>query len=175
MQQLIDDLIYYSAAYDIGELTIYDPWSIVKTDGSHIQRRIDERLSQLIVARRHKFRSKVIIRYSQEHDDDEHDTNVLFVNLLDANDGRSSLVRVARQLSITSSDITIESIDHLLHLDHIDEPDLLIKYGCVDSLVGYPPWSLRVTEMLDGGEKFNELKFISYLERFACRDQRFGR
>ncbi|KAK2757790.1 hypothetical protein FQN53_008386, partial [Emmonsiellopsis sp. PD_33] len=65
------------------------------------------------------------------------------------------------------------------------EPDLLMVFGPLLRLDGYPPWQLRLTEIYctgdkgglitGGGEAVEYQKFLKGLWRFAKAEMRFGR
>ncbi|EYC09286.1 hypothetical protein Y032_0061g3258 [Ancylostoma ceylanicum] len=101
----------------------------------------------------------------------------LFVHLLSSNSGRSTLVETCRELStskdpITSNDITT----HLASKYSLLEPELLIQVGSTPSLSGYPPWCLRVTEIVPVRSlPCNRFAFEECLEAFNKRDIRLGK
>lgn len=84
------------------------------------------------------------------------------------------------QLCHLSREIKIEDVDEELKKQSIFEPDLLIKIGTIQSLAGYPPWSLRVTEILSLSRlstesKFTKSQFEEILLNFSRRERRLGR
>ena len=63
------------------------------------------------------------------------------------------------------------------------EPDLLLVFGPMVKLDGYPPWQVRLTEIFCTGEKSGDeggasveyQRFLKGLWRFAGAEMRFGR
>jgi dehydrodolichyl diphosphate syntase complex subunit NUS1 len=77
------------------------------------------------------------------------------VILISAEDGRGSMVELTRLLAgmaqqgkIAVNQITTELIDIELTDGVMGEPDLLILFGPMVVLDGYPPWQVRLTEIL---------------------------
>lgn len=85
---------------------------------------------------------------------DEHRQH-LTVLLLSEHDGRDTIVDLTRTLAemaqkgdVRQEQINIDLIDAQLN-DHVSgEPDLLILFSPTVQLKGYPPWQLRLTEIL---------------------------
>ncbi|KAI9722699.1 MAG: hypothetical protein M1812_001630 [Candelaria pacifica] len=79
----------------------------------------------------------------------------LSVLLLSSDDGRSTLVDLTKTLTEMSqrgklfpSDVSVELIDAEISESVMGEPDLLLLFGPEVELAGYPPWQLRLTEIL---------------------------
>ena len=79
----------------------------------------------------------------------------LRVILLSAEDGRSTLVDLTKTLAemaqrgkLDPSDISAELIDAEITESVMEEPDLLMLFGPRVVLEGYPPWQMRLTEIL---------------------------
>jgi dehydrodolichyl diphosphate syntase complex subunit NUS1 len=79
----------------------------------------------------------------------------LTVLLLSEHDGRDTIVDLTRTLAemaqkgdVRQEQINADLIDAQLN-DHVsNEPDLLILFSPTVQLGGYPPWQLRLTEIL---------------------------
>ncbi|KAL6739731.1 hypothetical protein Aduo_013152 [Ancylostoma duodenale] len=101
----------------------------------------------------------------------------LFVQLLSSNSGRSTLVETCRELSTSEDPITTNDITaHLASKFSLLEPELLIQVGAIPSLSGYPPWCLRVTEIVPVRSlPCNRFAFEECLEAFNKRDIRLGK
>ncbi|PAV67900.1 hypothetical protein WR25_24147 [Diploscapter pachys] len=101
----------------------------------------------------------------------------LSVVLLKADSGKKSLVEICKQLSSSTQPVTIPAVnDKLTSLYSITEPDLLIHIGDVPSLCGYPPWSLRVTEIVTVSQTpSSKTAFENCLEAYSKRDIRLGK
>lgn len=65
------------------------------------------------------------------------------------------------------------------------EPDLILVFGPIVKLDGYPPWQMRLTEIFCTGDKSSSItgdgetveyqRFLKGLWRFAGAEMRFGR
>lgn len=59
-----------------------------------------------------------------------------------------TLAEMSQRNKITPSDISMELIDAEITESVMGEPDLLILFGPRVALKGYPPWQVRLTEIL---------------------------
>ena len=88
-------------------------------------------------------------------DDVKEERQHLTVLLLSEHDGRDTIVDLTRTLAemaqkgdVREEQINMDLIDAQLN-DHVSsEPDLLILFSPTVQLKGYPPWQLRLTEIL---------------------------
>uniref|UniRef100_A0A672PM76 ditrans,polycis-polyprenyl diphosphate synthase [(2E,6E)-farnesyldiphosphate specific] n=1 Tax=Sinocyclocheilus grahami TaxID=75366 RepID=A0A672PM76_SINGR len=107
------------------------------------------------------------------------------VKVLSPDDGRLSIVQAAQQLcravelkEKTSKDINVTVLDSLLRESkNIPDPDLVLKFGPVESTLGFLPWHIRLTEIISMPSHVD----VSYddlfgaLQRYAMCDQRLGK
>lgn len=77
------------------------------------------------------------------------------VLLISAEDGRDTIVDLTRTLTgmvqkgkLVPQDISTELVDFEMRESIMDEPDLLVCFTEEYHLNGYPPWHLRLTEIL---------------------------
>lgn len=59
-----------------------------------------------------------------------------------------TLSEMSQHGKLNSKEVTSEVIDAELREGVMDEPDLLILFGDRVKLEGYPPWQVRLTEIL---------------------------
>ena len=59
-----------------------------------------------------------------------------------------TLAVMAQQQKISPNDISAELVDVEISESIMSEPDLLILFGPRVLLEGYPPWQVRLTEIL---------------------------
>ncbi|XP_067098521.1 dehydrodolichyl diphosphate synthase complex subunit nus1 isoform X2 [Osmerus mordax] len=120
---------------------------------------------------------------------DKHDYQVQrgqpVVRVLSAEDGKQSIVQAAQQLcreveqqQRSSSDISVSLLDSLLRESkNIPDPDLVLKFGPVESTLGFLPWQIRLTEFISLPTHLD----VSYedlfgaLQLFATCEQRVGK
>lgn len=139
---------------------------------------------------------------------DKSNSEALTILLLSSTDGRETFVDLTKTLAemsqngkLSAQDITPELVDAEISEitthptqpanDEDDtvsiksEPDLLLVFGPILRLDGYPPWHIRLTEMYCTGDTSNGLTgygeaveyqgFIRGLWHFAGSQMRFGR
>jgi dehydrodolichyl diphosphate syntase complex subunit NUS1 len=108
----------------------------------------------------------------------------LSVLLLSAEDGRDSLVDLTKTLAemsqrskLSSNDISVDLVDAELSESVMDEPDLLVLFGPMVELSGYPPWQVRLTEIfhVEDNHGVGYQVFLRALFNFANAQMRFGR
>ncbi|XP_061610066.1 solute carrier family 35 member F1-like isoform X2 [Phyllopteryx taeniolatus] len=92
---------------------------------------------------------------------DKHHDNVVScrptAKVLSPEDGKQSIVQAAQQLcrsvenkERSSKDITVSMLDALLReANHLPDPEMVVKFGPVDSTLGFLPWHIRLTEFID--------------------------
>lgn len=85
----------------------------------------------------------------------ESDPFHLHVLIISEADGRETMVDLTKTLSemsqhgkLDQKQITSDLVDAELREGVMDEPDLLILFGDRVKLEGYPPWQVRLTEIL---------------------------
>uniref|UniRef100_A0AC34GQ13 Ditrans,polycis-polyprenyl diphosphate synthase [(2E,6E)-farnesyldiphosphate specific] n=1 Tax=Panagrolaimus sp. ES5 TaxID=591445 RepID=A0AC34GQ13_9BILA len=169
----IFDLILHSTSAGVKRITFYDPWSRIKSDKIRFIKDLKKYL---------KNSHSSIIPIFTDESKEEIETNKrnIYITILGATDGRGALVNACKKLCHLSREIKIEDVDEELKKQSIFEPDLLIKIGTIQSLAGYPPWSLRVTEILSLSRlstesKFTKSQFEEILLNFSRRERRLGR
>ncbi|MFH4976818.1 hypothetical protein AB6A40_003527 [Gnathostoma spinigerum] len=164
----LSSLIALSVFHGVKHITIYDPWSLAEDSREELRKRTTDMLEQ--------FQMKTPTTISFENNA-ELSCDVK-VTLLGSQAGRPCLVRVCRKLcTSTASEIQAVSISNALASESIEEPDFLLKIGDVDSLLGYPPWVLRVTELMfidTLGSSISHRQFLSFLENYRRREQSEG-
>lgn len=102
---------------------------------------------------------------------------ILCINILSDEDGRETIVDLARTLAemaredkIRAKDLTIQTIDSELKQLVGQEPDLLILFGSFIDLQGYPPWHIRLSEIYhqpDNDDDVSYTVFYKALENYS--------
>ena len=108
----------------------------------------------------------------------------LSILLISAEDGRDSLVDLTKTLAemsqrskISTNDISIDLVDAELSESVMGEPDLLILFGPIVELSGYPPWQVRLSEIfhVQDNQGVGYQAFLRGLYSYANASMRFGR
>jgi dehydrodolichyl diphosphate syntase complex subunit NUS1 len=107
------------------------------------------------------------------------------VFIVGPDNGRQGLVAVAKQLSVAIAmqrllpcDITVPYVDSIIHgVCGFPDPDLVLKFGRVESVLGFLPWHLRLTEIisLPSHHGIRLQQFINAIVYFGNTEQRFGK
>lgn len=110
------------------------------------------------------------------------DSTALRLFVLDASDGVGHMARTARDLckkverhEIDAETIDVNSFGAALAWP-VDEPQLAVCLGPVTALLGYPPWQLRLTEILTAVDTrpLPPHDFLRIMQRYSGIQQRFG-
>lgn len=171
--EALSRLIVHCARAGVRKITLYDPWSCILAK--------KEILRQITRDFNLKNCSKEVFTIVFYDSDDITQPNATHtaVKVLGAKDGRQSMVRACRKLCMKyePTDITVDLISECLAEEHIYEPDFLLQIGSLETMAGYPPWVLRITEILRLKRlprTFSYQQLLSYLHHFSLRERRFG-
>lgn len=101
------------------------------------------------------------------------------LNIISRSDGRIKFVEDATVLVSSSrpEDINLETVHQRVGLSVLpSDPDLLISFGSPLCLYGFPPWQLRLTEILSipTHERIPQRIFFNCLRRYSRTLQREG-
>ncbi|KAJ7538059.1 hypothetical protein O6H91_11G033000 [Diphasiastrum complanatum] len=112
------------------------------------------------------------------------DKHIMLVELLSLEDGKEAIVRAARHLCTSAQKMRVESLSEAdLNESMIEsgvggpDPDLLIIFGAASCLFEFPPWRIRLTEILYFGSLKNLTapSFVSLLNDFSKKTHRYGK
>ncbi|XP_068609939.1 dehydrodolichyl diphosphate synthase complex subunit nus1 [Brachionichthys hirsutus] len=106
------------------------------------------------------------------------------VKVLSPEDGKLSIIQAAQQLcrsvenkERTSKDISVSVLDVTLReLKNIPDPELVLKFGAVDSTLGFLPWHIRLTEFISLPTHWNVSypDLLGVLQQYGACRQRLG-
>ncbi|GAB1605316.1 dehydrodolichyl diphosphate synthase complex subunit nus1-like [Argonauta hians] len=109
----------------------------------------------------------------------------ILVNVLSLDDGRQSLVHIAQRLSdqvlkrqLKVADIKPELIDKCYKVTYgCPGPDVIIRFGKTESLLGFSPWQSQFSEILSCPSHIglDYLTYLSTLIDYANSSQRCGK
>lgn len=107
------------------------------------------------------------------------------IALISAQDGRQDIIDSARQIcrnvatkQCKASDVDVSHLDELINTStSFPDPELIVNFGLLDSLIGFPPWKIRVTEIMSVPTHHNMSyqSFRAVLQAFSRTQQRFGK
>ncbi|KAK3709694.1 hypothetical protein LTR37_010721 [Vermiconidia calcicola] len=173
LETLVNDaceIAAWSASAGVPMLSIYERTGILKHSLPHLHRRISRTMTSYYGATSPSkptisLRAPHLPSYSppnspeltQNGASDNHDhvePPHLSILLIDASDGRQTIVDLTKTLAemsqhnkISPADISSELIDAEISESVMGEPDLIILFGDRVVLDGYPPWQARLAEM----------------------------
>lgn len=100
------------------------------------------------------------------------------LTILSRADGRERFVEEVRKLvKLGPQDVTLEQVDNLAPGEFACcHPELLVSFGSPLCLYGFPPWQLRLTEILtiSSHRKLPQKVFLDCLRRYSSTSQREG-
>ncbi|KAF2675151.1 Undecaprenyl diphosphate synthase [Microthyrium microscopicum] len=187
----VGDLTSWCAASGISFLSVYEKTGVLKRTVPELHIAISQTLHRYFARENTPHLS---IRVSSEpaysppttppNQPNAHSPFTITVLLLSADDGRSSMVDLAKVLAgmaqkgnLAPVDINADLIDAELTELVMDEPELLILFGPRVVLDGYPPWQVRLTEIFhlpDYTEGVSYSVFTQALNNYASAQKRFG-
>uniref|UniRef100_A0A7E4UWY4 ditrans,polycis-polyprenyl diphosphate synthase [(2E,6E)-farnesyldiphosphate specific] n=1 Tax=Panagrellus redivivus TaxID=6233 RepID=A0A7E4UWY4_PANRE len=164
------NLLKHSAAHGINHVSFYDPWGILASKKTTFLADAEAYFKENNTA------VSIVLDFAPPAAGTA--TKYLHLSILGPDSGKSSLVDACRKLSHNPNPITTADIDAELAENSIFEPDFVLKVGNLSTLAGYPPWSLRVSEIYNikalptiiSGDYFGSL-----MAEYDKRDRRIGR
>ncbi|XP_036398927.1 dehydrodolichyl diphosphate synthase complex subunit nus1-like [Megalops cyprinoides] len=181
----VANLVVWCMAVGISYVSVYDQQGVF--------RRNSARLTDVILKQQDKLLGLDSSDYAVEflnNSSEKHNPHALAyqvsVRVLSADDGRPGIVQAAQQLCRAverrerrAVDIDVGMLDSTLGdlQKHIPDPDLVLKFGQVNSTLGFLPWHIRLTEFIS----LPSLLEVSYedfycaLQRYATCEQREGK
>ncbi|XP_071480033.1 dehydrodolichyl diphosphate synthase complex subunit nus1-like [Diadema antillarum] len=175
--------IPYVTMFDVkGHLknTASDFGKILEKRVSEVCTTCDQLVFQLEVPERNgSLSAKIVYKSSSEGSDKTR------IALISSSDGRQDIVSAARKICQTvadkqsrASDVGIPQLDEHFNTSTVfPDPELIVQFGSVNSLVGFAPWKIRVTEImtLPTHRSLNYSSFLGVLHSFSQTKQRYGK
>ncbi|XP_036406455.1 dehydrodolichyl diphosphate synthase complex subunit nus1 [Megalops cyprinoides] len=180
----IANLVVWCMAVGISYVSVYDNQGIFRRNNSRLMDEILKQQQELLGLDGTKCPIELLNNGS-----DKQDHQVLScqagVKTLSPDDGKPSIVRAAQELcraveqkERTAKDIDVHMLDSILRDSvHIPDPDLVLKFGPVESTLGYLPWHIRLSEFISmpSHTSVSYEDFLSALKRYATCEQRQGK
>ena len=174
-------LVVWCMAVGISYVSVYDHNGIFKRNNSRL---MDEILKQ-----EQELLGLDCSRYTVEFANQDKADQVLncqsTLKVLSPEDGKADIVKAAQnfcqlvaQQQRTYTDLDVNVLDNLLSsTSGFPDPDLVLKFGPVDSTLGFLPWHIRLTEIisLPSHQNISYEDFFSALHRYAACEQRWGK
>lgn len=179
----IANLVVWCMAVGISYVSVYDNLGIFRKNNSRLLEEIVRQQQDLLGV----DGSKCSVEFLS-NGNDKHQHNVVSysptVKVLSPEDGKQSIVQAAQQLcrsvenkERSSKDISVSMLDILLRESkNIPDPELVVKFGSVNSTLGFLPWHIRLTEFisLPSHRNVSYEDLLGALQRYSACQQRLG-
>ncbi|KAL9600433.1 MAG: hypothetical protein Q9219_003186 [cf. Caloplaca sp. 3 TL-2023] len=191
LEKLLDDvaeIAAWSAGAGIPMLSVYEKTGALKNHLQRTHRTVSSKLYAYFGRRVPSLQIQAPHMPSFLNGDESQQssppTGHLSILLLSAEDGRSTLVDLTKTLTemsqrnkLSTNDISSDLIDAEISESVMAEPDLLILFGPIVNLQGYPPWQIRLTEIFHSQDNcgVGYQVFLRALHNFANAQMKFGR
>merc|ERR1712080_702244 len=177
----IANLVVWTIAIGIPYISLYDRHGILKSGEVRLGKVIREKIVMLFGSKAKDF--DVILKDSSTTyaNGITYPKRVL-VQLYSEEDGKPDILEATKKIAteycnkkIKLNDIKIEYVDKSLEATkNIPDPDLIVQFGPVSSLMGFLPWQTRLSEILHlpthANISYN--RFYGLLEKYSKCNQR---
>ncbi|KAJ8275126.1 hypothetical protein COCON_G00097510 [Conger conger] len=180
----IANLVVWCMAVGISYVSVYDNQGIFRRNNSRLMDEILKQQQDLLGLDSTKHPVEFLNNRNEKQDHQVLSCQPV-VKALSPDDGRPSIVRAAQELCKAveqkerrSKDIDVHMLDSLLRDSvHIPDPDLVLKFGPVESTLGFLPWHIRLSEFisLPSHTDVSYEDFFSALQRYSSCEQRQGK
>ncbi|XP_037014006.1 dehydrodolichyl diphosphate synthase complex subunit NUS1 [Artibeus jamaicensis] len=177
----IASLVVWCMAVGISYISVYDHQGIFKRNNSRLMDEILKQQQELLGLDCSKYSTE----FANSNDKDDQVLNCQSaVKVLSPEDGKADIVRAAQefcqlvaQQKQKPTDLDIPMLDSLLSSSGFPDPDVVLKFGPVESTLGFLPWHIRLTEIisLPSHQNIRYEDFFSALCQYAACEQRLGK
>ncbi|XP_060609223.2 dehydrodolichyl diphosphate synthase complex subunit NUS1 [Anolis sagrei] len=174
-------LVVWCMAVGISYVSVYDHDGIFKRNNSRLMDEILKQQQELL----NLDCSKYPVKFANQDETDQVLKCQSTLNVLSSEDGKTDIVRAAQkfchlvaQKQKKCTDLDMNVLENLLSSTNgFPDPDLILKFGPVDSVLGFLPWQIRLTEIVSLPSHVNVSyeEFFSALCHYADCDQRVGK
>lgn len=180
----IAQLVVWSMAVGIPYISVYDREGVLKRKTAALSSEIIQKQKDNYEEESSKY-TFVLRTRDVTFDNESLGPTQRCVTLLSELDGKGDIVEACREFCIgiqtkrrAIKEMEPEFFNNFLKATHgIPDPDLAIKFGDVQMIMGFLPWQSRLTEFvpLRTHVDINYSTFIYSLQRFGKCQQRFGK
>jgi len=176
-------LLVWSMALGISYISLYDWQGTLKKNAVLIKSHLDKLQEEILGKEKSKYTYQLHQSHSKKHSSNE--GAQVHIALLSPSDGRLDLVQIAGDYChavanriLKPADISPDLVNSMLHSTKgFPDPDALVRFGQTESLVGYLPWQIRLTEILSMPTHWSidYESFLGVLHQYAGTQQRLGK
>ncbi|XP_027896894.1 dehydrodolichyl diphosphate synthase complex subunit nus1 [Xiphophorus couchianus] len=179
----IANMVVWCMAVGVSYVSVYDHHGIFQKNNSWLQEEIVRQQHNLLGGDDSTFNMELL---KNGTDKPQHFVVSCrpVVKVLSPEDGKHSIVQAARKLchsvekkEWSSKDISVSMLDVLLRESkNIPDPELVVKFGPVNSTLGFLPWHIRLTEFvsLPSHKNVSYEDLFGSLQRYSACHQRLG-
>lgn len=174
-------LVVWCMAVGISYVSVYDHHGIFKRNNARLMDEILKQQQELLGL----DCSKYAVEFANQDKTDQVLNCQSTLKVLSPEDGKADIVRAAQnfcqlvaQQQRKCTDLDVNVLDSLLSSNKgFPDPDLILKFGPVDSTLGFLPWHIRLTEIISLPSHLNISyeDFFSALHHYAACEQRCGK
>ncbi|XP_035687044.1 dehydrodolichyl diphosphate synthase complex subunit nus1-like [Branchiostoma floridae] len=177
-------LVVWCAAMGISYISLYDSQGILKRNNTSLWQEIMKQQQELLGEDSNKYSIELVTgnRTTTQLTGQKYSVEV---RLLSSEDGRTDLLQAAQRWCQAVEarrkkvgDLEPTALEGLLQATKgAPDVDLVLKFGTVDSLLGFLPWQIRLTEILSlpTHHSIDYQTFLLALQSFGNIEQRFGK
>ncbi|KAF7254286.1 Dehydrodolichyl diphosphate synthase complex subunit NUS1 [Varanus komodoensis] len=177
----VASLVVWCMAVGISYVSVYDHEGIFKRNNSRLMDEILKQQQELL----NLDCSKYTVKFAAQEKTDQVLNCQSTLNVLSSEDGKTDIVRAAQkfchlvaQKEKKCTDLDMNVLEDLLtSTNGFPDPDLILKFGPVDSVLGFLPWQIRLTEIVSLPSHVNVSyeEFFSALCHYSDCEQRVGK
>ncbi|XP_032999572.1 dehydrodolichyl diphosphate synthase complex subunit NUS1 isoform X1 [Lacerta agilis] len=174
-------LVVWCMAVGISYVTVYDQEGFFKRNNSRLMDEILKQQQELL----NLDRSKYTVKFANQEKTDQVLNCQSTLNVLSSEDGKTDIVKAAQkfchlvaQKQKKCTDLDMDVLENLLtSTNGFPDPELILKFGPVDSVLGFLPWQIRLTEIVSLPSHVNVSyeEFFSALRHYSNTEQRVGK
>uniref|UniRef100_A0A670ICK9 Solute carrier family 35 member F1 n=1 Tax=Podarcis muralis TaxID=64176 RepID=A0A670ICK9_PODMU len=146
-------LVVWCMAVGISYVTVYDQEGFFKRNNSRLMDEILKQQQELL----NLDRSKYTVKFANQDKTDQVLNCQSTLNVLSSEDGKTDIVKAAQkfchlvaQKQKKCTDLDMDVLENLLtSTNGFPDPELILKFGPVDSVLGFLPWQIRLTEIVE--------------------------
>ncbi|XP_077976948.1 dehydrodolichyl diphosphate synthase complex subunit Nus1-like isoform X1 [Glandiceps talaboti] len=178
----ISNIVVWCMALGISFISLYDTAGIFKRNCDLLNDQILKKQEEILGEETSSYSYQIYKSGAKIKSKGE--VNRIHINLISTEDGRHDIVSIARIFcqDIASKRRKIQELDsnfvaRELQGSHFPDPDLVLKFGAVDSLLGFLPYQMRLTEILSASSHYriDYNSFFTLVRTYAGTEQRCGK
>ncbi|XP_010881329.3 dehydrodolichyl diphosphate synthase complex subunit nus1 [Esox lucius] len=181
----IANLVVWCMAVGISYVSVYDNQGVFRRNSSRLMGEIVRQQQELLGPEGSKQHSVDFLHNGTDKPGHQVSWCQSVLNVVSPDDGKPKIVQAAQRLcraveqrEKTSKDIDVTALDSLLReSESPPDPELVLKFGPLESTLGFLPWHIRLTEFISLPSHVDVCyeDLFNALQRYASCEQRLGK